>query len=124
MADIDKDIVLIRRSDRLAIASLVLAVMAMFGVVPLAIFPFFISCAVVDWIGCSEFDFALQYFYYTCIFSICASILAIILGILSHRAAEKESNSWIIASVGIGIGLIVWPLILVSGILLWLGSMW
>ena len=52
--DLEKKQVPSLTSNRLAIASLVISVLAMFGVVPLAIFPFFISCAVVDWTGCTD----------------------------------------------------------------------
>ena len=110
--------------DKLAIASLVLAVIAMFGVVPLALFPFYISCAIADWIGCTDIDYAVRFFYYLCLSSIAASILAIILGLISYQGAEKDSTTLVIAAVGMGIGLIVWPLVLLTGFLLWLGSMW
>ena len=111
-------------SQGLAIASLLSAILAMFGVVPLSILLFFLFCEIANWIGCKDFNYAIQIFYFSWIFSIALSVLAIILGIFAHRAAEKESTSRVIASVGIGIGLLVWPLILISGLLVWLGSLW
>jgi hypothetical protein len=109
--------------DKLAIASLVLAVIAMFGVIPLSIFPFIISCEIVDWTVCTDIDNAVRFFYYLCLSSIAASILAIILGLISYPGAEKDSTTRVIAAVGMGIGFIVWPLVLITGFLLWLGSM-
>lgn len=110
--------------DKLAIASLVLAVIAMFGVIPLSIFPFIISCEIVDWTVCTDIDNAVRFFYYLCLSSIAASILAIILGLISYPRAEKDSITRVIAAVGMGIGFIVWPLVLITGFLLWLGSIW
>ena len=109
---------------RLAIASLVLAVIAMFGVIPLSGFLFIFSCEIVDWIGCTNIEYAIGFLDYLCYSSIAASILAIILGFISYQGAEKDSTTQILALVGIGIGLIVWPLVLFTGFLLWLGSMW
>lgn len=111
-------------SQGLAIASLFFAILAMFGVVPLSILLFFLLCEILNWIGCKDFNYAIQFFYFSWIFSITLSVLAIILGIFSHRAVDKESPSQVIASVGIGLGLLVWPLILISGVLVWLGSLW
>ncbi len=108
----------------MAIASLVLAVIAMFGVIPLSGFPFIISCAMVDWLGCTNLESALGFFSYACFSSVAASILAIILGFISYSVAEKDSSTGIIAIVSIGMGIIVWSLALFTGILLWLGSMW
>jgi len=102
----------------------VLAVIAMFGVIPLIGFPFIISCVMIDWLGCTNLESALGFFSYACFFSIAASILAIILGFISYSVAEKDSPTGIIAVVSIGMGIIVWPLALFTGFLLWLGSMW
>ena len=101
-----------KTADNLAIASLVLAVIAMFGVIPLSGFPFIVSCAIVNWLGCTNLESALGFFSYACFSSIAASILAIILGFISYPVAEKDSTTRIIAIVGIGIGIIVWPLVL------------
>ena len=122
--DSEKSYISNKTADNLAIASLVLAVIAMFGVIPLSGFPFIISCAMIDWDGCTNLDPALEFFSYACFSSIAASILAIILGFISYSAAEKDSTTGIIAVVSIGIGIIVWPLALVTGFILWLGSMW
>lgn len=110
--------------DKLAVASVVLAVLAMFGVIPLSIFPFIISCEIVDWIGCTDIDYAIRFFYYLCLSSIAASMFAIILGFISYRGSEKASTTRVIATVGMGIWFIVLPLVLITGFLLWLGSMW
>ena len=108
----------------LAIGSLVCAVLAMFGVVPLAFFPFLLFCEIVDWIGCQEFDHAIRFFLFSMIFSIVMSTLAISLGFLSQRFGNAETTHRTIARAGIGIGLIAWLLIVLSAALLWLGSFW
>ena len=110
--------------DRLAIASLVLAVIAMFGVIPLSGFLFLISCEIVDWIGCTDIEYAIGFFDYSCYSSIAVSTLAIILGFISYPGAEKDSTTQILALVGIGMGFFVWPLVLFTGFLLWLVSAW
>lgn len=124
MSNQDKNGISSTARDKLAITSLVLAVIAMFGVIPLSIFPFFISCAINDWNGCTSIDDAVRFFFYLCLCSIAASILAIILGLTSYPGAEKGSITRVIAAVGMGSGFIVWPLVLITGILLWLGSIW
>ena len=110
--------------NRLAIASVVLAVIAMFGVIPLSIFPLIISCTMVDWLGCTSIEPAIRFLSYLCFSSIAASILAIILGFISYSGAEEDSITQVLAVVGIGNGFIIWPLVLFTGFLLWLGSMW
>ena len=111
-------------SNNMSIASLVFAVLAMFGVLPLAVFPFFISCVAIDWNGCTEFSYAVRFFFYSWLFSIATSIIAVILGIISHQTSETDTTTRIVASASIGIGMIAWLLIFLSGILIWLGSMW
>lgn len=111
-------------SNKMSIASLVFAILAMFGVLPLAVFPFLISCVAIDWGGCTEFSYAVRFFFQSWLFSIAASIIAVILGIISHQTSEMDTTSLIVASASIGIGMIVWLVIFLSGILIWLGSMW
>jgi hypothetical protein len=96
----------------------------MFGVLPLSFFPYIISCAIADWNGCANLEYAIGFLNYACISSIAASVLAIILGFISSPGAEKDSTNRVLAVVGIGIGFIVWLLVLFTGLILWLGSMW
>ncbi len=124
MTNIDKKGISSTTRNRLAIASLVLAVFAMFGVIPLSIFPFIISCAIVEWIGCTNIEFAIGFLNYACFSSIAASTLAILLGFISYQGSEKDSITQVLAAVGIGIGFIVWLLVLFTGFLLWLGRFW
>jgi hypothetical protein len=102
----------------LAIASLVLAVIAMFGVIPISRLHFSISCAIIDWTGCTNFDDGIGFLMYSWFFSIVASILAIILGFILFLGAEKGSPNRFLALGGILIGFIVWPFVLFTGIYL------
>ena len=107
MADSEKKGLSSTTRNRLATASIVLAVIAMFGVIPLSIFSLIISCAVIDWIGCTNIEYAIGFLYYACFSSLAVSILAIILGFISYPGSEKESITQVLAAVGIGIGFIV-----------------
>ena len=95
-----------------------LAIIAFFGVFPLSRVPFSISCAIVDWTGCNNFEDGIGFLMFLWFSSIAASILAIILGFISYPGAEKGSTTRFLALGGIVIGFIVWPLVLYTGIYL------
>jgi len=97
----------------LAIASLVLAVIAMFGVVPLLGITSAIYCKIV-YGGCNLDQF-ITFFSYSCFPSIAVSILAIIIGFISLIGSKKGDISRKISWGGIVIGFIYWPLALLTG---------
>ena len=101
--------------EKLAIASLVLAITALFGVYPLGLFGLSIYCTIV--LDCA-FDNASKFFNFSCYPSAAASVLAIILGIISVRGAQKNVRSWLYGVSGIIIGSVYWPLAFVTYIFL------
>jgi hypothetical protein len=113
-----------KASHRFAIASLSFSVIAMFGVVPLVIFLYFISCTISNWAGCTEIDYAVRFFNNACLSSIIASVIGVILGIIAHNGSEEGTSTRILASAGIGMVLFVFPLVLITGFLIWLARIW
>jgi hypothetical protein len=99
--------------EKLAIASLVLAFIALLGVYPLAIISSNIYCMIV--FGDCRFDNDLKFFFnFSCYPSAAASVLAIILGIISVRGAQKNVRSWLFGVSGIIFGSAYWPLAVVT----------
>ena len=113
--------------EKLAIASLVLAFIALLGVYPLAIIGSNIYCMIVfgDSIvfgDCTYYDSS-EFVNLSCFPSAAASVLAIILGIISVRGAQKNVRSWLFGVNGIVLGFVYWPLAFVSGFILALFTM-
>jgi hypothetical protein len=108
--------------EKLAIASLVLAYIALFGVYPLAAIGSNIYCMIVfgDSIvfgDCTYYDGS-KFFDYSCFPSAAANVLAIILGLISLLGAHKNARTWLFALSGIVLGLVYWPLAIVTGFML------
>ena len=104
---------------KLAIASLVLAYIALLGVYPLAIIGSNIYCMIVfgDSIffgDCTLYD-SREFVNSSCFPSAAVSILAIILGIISLLGAHRNARTWLFALSGIVLGIVYWPLAIVSG---------
>jgi len=98
--------------EKLAIASLVLAMTALFGVYPLALIGSNIYCMIV--FGDCAFDNASKFFNFSCYASAPASVLAIILGLISVRGAYTNSRIRLIGVSGIIIGFGYWPLLIAT----------
>ncbi len=103
--------------EKLAIASLVLAYTALFGVFPFALIVSNIYCMIVFG-NCAFFDNASKFLSSSCYPSAAASVLAIILGIISVRGAQKNVRSWLYGVSGIIIGSVYWPLAFITYIIL------
>ncbi len=110
--------------EKLAIASLVLAITALFGVYPLGLIGLSIYCTIV--VGDCALDNDLKFFFnFSCYPSAAASVLAIILGIISVRGAQKNVRSWLFGVSGIIFGSAYWPLAVVTYfILAFIAVMW
>ena len=102
--------------EKLAIASLVLAMTALFGVYPLALIGSNIYCMIV--FGDCAFDNASKFFNFSCYASAPASVLAIILGLISVRGAYTNSRIRLIGVSGIIIGFGYWPLLIATIIII------
>ena len=98
--------------EKLAIASLVLAFIALFGVYPFALIGSNIYCRIV--IGDCTFDNALKFFNFSRYPSAPASVLAIILGLISVRGAYTNSRIRLFGVSGIIIGFGYWPLLIAT----------
>ncbi len=98
--------------EKLAIASLVLAFVALLGVYPLAIISSNIYCRIV--IGDCTFYNALKFFNFSRYPSAAASVLAIILGLISVRGAYTNSRIRLFGVIGIIFGFGFWPLAFVT----------
>jgi len=99
--------------EKLAIASLVLAITTLFGVLPLALLNSNIYCMIV-YRDCA-FDYQVSKFIKSsCYPSAAASVLAIILGIISVRGAYTNSRIRLIGVSGIIIGFGYWPLLIAT----------
>ena len=98
--------------EKLAIASLVLAMTALFGVYPLALIGSNIYCMIV--FGDCAFDNASKFFNFSCYASAPASVLAIILGLISVRGAYTNSRIRLFGVSGIIIGFGYWPLLIAT----------
>jgi uncharacterized membrane protein len=104
----------------LAIASLVLAVIAFFGVFPLSLVTGEIYCTIVGRIVCSEYYY--RSLMYLCYSSIAASILAIILGFISFHGSKEDDFSQIISQVAMALGIITILLAIFTRFMLFIGS--
>ncbi len=102
--------------EKLAIASLVMAITALFGVYPLALIGSNIYCRIV--IGDCTFYNALKFFNFSRYPSAAASVLAIILGLISVRGAYTNSRIRLFAVSGIIIGFGYWPLLIATIIII------
>ena len=98
--------------EKLAIASLVLAMTALFGVYPLALIGSNIYCMIV--FGDCAFDNASKFFNFSCYASAPASVLPIILGLISVRGAYTNSRIRLFGVSGIIIGFGYWPLLIAT----------
>lgn len=98
--------------EKLAIASLVLAFIALLGVYPLALIGSNIYCMIV--FGDCAFDNASKFFNFSCYASAPASVLAIILGLISVRGAYTNSRIRLFGVSGIIIGFGYWPLLIAT----------
>ena len=99
--------------EKLAIASLVLAITALFGVYPLGLIGSSIYCTIV--VGDCALDYVSKFFFnFSCYPSAAASVLAIILGLISLLGAHKNARTWLFALGGIVLGFVFWPLALVT----------
>ncbi len=110
--------------EKLAIASLVLAFIALLGVYPLAAIGSNIYCMIVfgDSIvfgDCTYYDGS-EFVSLSWPTSAAASILAIILGIISLLGAHRNARTWLFALSGIVLGIVYWPLAFVTGFTLML----
>ena len=104
--------------EKLAIASLVLASTSLFGVYPLGVFGSNIYCMIVFgdilFFGdCTLYDSS-KFIEFSCYPSAAASVLAIILGLISLLGAHKNARTWLFALGGIVLGFVFWPLALVT----------
>jgi predicted membrane protein len=109
--------------EKLAIASLVLAITALFGVYPLALIGSNIYCRIV--FGDCAFDYVSKFFFnFSCFPSAAASVVAIILGIISVRGAYTNSRIRLFGVSGIIFGSAYWPLAFVTIIILMFLGAW
>lgn len=94
----------------IAIASLVISLIAFLGVFPISILPIEFYNLITGTIPNSGIIVDLIFFI-----SIPASILAIILGFISFIGGRKEPSTWKLGAAGILLGMLVWPLIIFTG---------
>ena len=102
----------------LAIASLVLAYIALLGVYPLAAIGSNIYCMIVfgDSIvfgDCTYYEGS-KFIERACLPSAAINLLAIFLGLISLLGAHKNARTWLFALGGIVLGFVFWPLALVT----------
>ncbi|MFC1923624.1 hypothetical protein ACFLY4_10095 [Chloroflexota bacterium] len=89
-----------RTVNRIAIASLALAGIALFGVAPLNIL----------------FDFSQTICFWFAGVSLVCSIIAFVLGLSSFLYSDKGSRTRFIAALAIFIGIIAWPIFLITAL--------
>jgi hypothetical protein len=102
--------------EKLAIASLVLAFIALLGVYPLALIGSNIYCMIVFG-DCTYYD-SWEFLERSCLPSAAPSVLAIILGLISLRGGHLNARTWLFALSGIVLGFVYWPLAILSMIIL------
>lgn len=102
-----------KTSYRLALASIVLALIAFFGVLPLVFIPINLYCLIYD---CPGLDYQLAVMDSLCTGSILFIISAIIVGLISFFISKGDDKSKKLSKIGMGLGFLALLLFFVTAI--------